>query len=139
MPLVPRNHPPGRAFATLSSKFDERLERGRRIAAAGIVEAQGRQGGGPVLENTDQPAGIQVVPHVGFHREGEADRGKGGGAGEARFIKGEGALHIDLDRLSALLERPAVEGAIGKTHAKTGVVHQVLRDLRRPARRQIGG
>src|SRR5690349_19727914 len=96
----------GIACSTLPPcEIDEGLERGGRVAAARIVEAQGRERGRPIFQHAHEAACLDVVADVGFHRQSEADRCERCGACETRFVEGDRALDVDVDRLSILLER----------------------------------
>src|SRR5688572_7386818 len=66
--------PQGIVGSTLPPReVDERLKRGGRVAPAGIVETQGRQSGRPILKDAHKAPGLDVVSHVGLHRQGETD------------------------------------------------------------------
>ncbi len=69
-------------------EIDERLERGGRVAPARIVEAQGRQSGRPILEHAHKAACLDVVSHVGLHRQGETDGGEGRAARRGSLRRG---------------------------------------------------
>jgi hypothetical protein len=108
----------------------QRLECSRWISSAGVVEAQRRKRRGPIFQNANEPPCLDVFAYIGLHKVTDADIVQHCDAREAGLIKCNRAVHVDLDRLPALLELPAVKRAVREPDAKARMAEQVGRDAR---------
>src|SRR3546814_18608442 len=84
------------------------------MPSARIIEAQAREGRCPIVEQPDQTSVLDVGNNVLFKEEADAEARQYRRARDRKFVERHGTTHLDLCRVAAFLEMPAVKRAIGK-------------------------
>lgn len=119
-------------------EINEDLEGRRRVSSAGIVKAERGQRRSPGVENAHEPPRLDVLAHVRFHEEPDADTVEHGHAGEAGLVQRDLPVDIDLHRLALGFKLPAKERTVRQACPNAGMRQKVGRYLGQLPALEIG-
>lgn len=109
------------------------------MPSARIIEAEAREFRGPIVEQADESSVLDVGDDLLFEEEADTEARQHRRARDRKLVERHGTGDLDLRRVAAFLEMPAVKRAVGQTDADADMAEQVGRHQRRGTLRQIGG
>jgi len=115
-----------------AQRIDQRLERGRLVTAARVVEEEAVERRAPVLQHPHQFAARDEARDMLLQRERQADAVPRGADRELDVAEDEGPGNGHRHRLAALLELPSVYGSAGAHAVSDAAVRREVPGRLRP-------